>query len=70
MSAQEERIQIGTKHYPVLITPDPVDGGYVAECPELPGCFSQGETLAEARRNIKDAIQDWLDEAESQRLRA
>ncbi len=30
-------------------------GGYVAEVPELPGCFSQGKTLDEAMANIKDA---------------
>lgn len=40
----------------VVIEPDPEDGGYIASCPALPGCHSQGETLAEARRNIRDAI--------------
>lgn len=40
----------------VVIEPDPGDGGYVASCPALPGCHSQGETIAEARRNIRDAI--------------
>lgn len=34
--------------------------GYVAEVPELPGCFSQGKTLEEAMANIKDAIQGVL----------
>jgi predicted RNase H-like HicB family nuclease len=28
----------------------------VAECPELPGCFSQGETREEALSNLSDAI--------------
>jgi len=40
----------------VVIEPDPGDGGYVASCPALPGCHTQGETVAEARRNIRDAI--------------
>ena len=30
--------------------------GYHAFCPVLPGCHTQGETLAEAMENIKDAI--------------
>lgn len=29
--------------------------GYWAEIPSLPGCVSEGETLAEVRRNIVDA---------------
>jgi predicted RNase H-like HicB family nuclease len=32
------------------------DGGYVALVPALPGCHTQGETLEEAERNIKEAI--------------
>lgn len=32
----------------------------VAEVPELPGCFSQGRSEAEARSNIKEAITAWL----------
>ena len=33
------------------------DGFWVAECPSLPGCVSQGETREEAIINIKDAIE-------------
>lgn len=36
------------------------DGVYVAECPALPGCISQGKTRAEALENIKDAIQGYI----------
>ena len=36
------------------------DGWFVAECPALPGCISQGETEAEALVNIREAIQAWL----------
>ena len=32
------------------------DGVYVAECPALRGCYSQGNTVEEALENIKDAI--------------
>ncbi len=37
------------------------DGIWVVECPSIPGCFSQGETKAEALENIKEAIQGCLD---------
>lgn len=32
------------------------EGGYVAFVPALPGCHSQGETLEETEKNIKEAI--------------
>jgi predicted RNase H-like HicB family nuclease len=32
------------------------DGRYVAECADLPGCLSEGETLEEAMENISEAI--------------
>ncbi len=32
------------------------DGRYVAECMDLPGCLSEGETLEEALENISEAI--------------
>jgi predicted RNase H-like HicB family nuclease len=32
------------------------DGFWVAECPALPGCVSQGSTKAEALANISEAI--------------
>jgi predicted RNase H-like HicB family nuclease len=31
--------------------------GWVAECPSLPGCNSQGDSYAEARANIRSAIE-------------
>jgi predicted RNase H-like HicB family nuclease len=31
--------------------------GYFAFCPELQGCYTQGNTYEEAIKNIKDAIQ-------------
>jgi predicted RNase H-like HicB family nuclease len=40
----------------VRVKEDPVDGGWIAECPDLPGCFSQGETREEALYNLSDAV--------------
>ena len=39
------------------------DGYWVAECPSLPGCVSQGKTKAEALENIREAIQGWIETA-------
>ena len=32
------------------------DGVFIAECPSIPGCVSQGKTEKEAESNIQDAI--------------
>lgn len=42
--------------YPVFLIPDEEDGGFIAECPSLPGCMSEGDTEEEAIENIKEAI--------------
>lgn len=44
----------------VLIEQDE-DGVFVAQCPSLPGCVSQGSTRSEAIANIRDAIQGYLE---------
>lgn len=36
------------------------EGGYWAEVPALPGCYSQGETLEEAMRNTQEAVEAHL----------
>ncbi|HOH30886.1 MAG TPA: type II toxin-antitoxin system HicB family antitoxin [Candidatus Hydrogenedentes bacterium] len=46
-------------HYRILIEQDE-DGVFVATCPSLPGCISQGDTRVEAVENIKDAIEGYL----------
>ena len=46
--------------FKVIIEEDTEDGGYVVECPALPGCASQGDTVEEAVENIKEAIRGWL----------
>jgi predicted RNase H-like HicB family nuclease len=36
------------------------DGYWVAECPSLPGCISQGETKQQALANIREAIEGYI----------
>jgi len=50
-------------NFNVVITQDE-DGVYVADCPAIPGCHSQGDTFEEAEKNIKDAIKLCLQVAE------
>ena len=36
------------------------DGYWVAECPSLPGCISQGKDKEEVIQNIKEAIRGYI----------
>ena len=36
------------------------DGHWVAECPSLPGCISQGETREQAILNIREAVEGYI----------
>ena len=45
--------------YRILVEQDE-DGKYVAECPTLPGCISEGETRQEAIISVKDAIEGYI----------
>jgi predicted RNase H-like HicB family nuclease len=42
------------------IQPHKEENWIVAECPELPGCVSQGRSESEALANIREAIEGWL----------
>ncbi|KYK37673.1 MAG: type II toxin-antitoxin system HicB family antitoxin [Theionarchaea archaeon] len=44
----------------IVIEPDE-DGIFVAECPNLPGCISQGKTRQKALENIQDAIKGYIE---------
>lgn len=45
----------------VLIEEDE-DGKYIASCPSLQGCYTQGDTIEEAMENIQDVIEMCLEE--------
>ena len=38
------------------------EGGYWAEVQELPGCFTEGDTLDELRANLREAISLYLED--------
>ena len=46
---------VSMKSYTVVVHEEP-EGGFWAEVPALPGCYSQGETVEELLENIREAI--------------
>jgi len=46
--------------YRILIEQDE-EGIFVAECPSLPGCISQGKSRREALDNVQDAVRGYLE---------
>ncbi|OLC17953.1 MAG: hypothetical protein AUH29_00345 [Candidatus Rokubacteria bacterium 13_1_40CM_69_27] len=47
--------------FAIVIEKEEEDEGYLAYSPTLPGCFSNGKTIEEARRNIREAIQQHVE---------
>ena len=57
---KSERRRIHRSKFVVTVDRDE-DGVFVAECPAIPGCVSQGVTESEALKNIEDAIRECLE---------
>ncbi len=49
--------------YEIIIYWSKEDNAFIAEVPELPGCMAHGDTYEDAIRNIKSAIELWIDTA-------
>jgi len=65
------KVSIKGKAYEVVMRPDLEEGGFWVECPSLPGCASQGDTVEEALEMIKDSIKGHLEvEAEKKKRKA
>jgi len=54
-------VNVLKRSFKVILHPDLEDGGYWVECPELPGCSSQGDSVEEALDMIRDAIKSHLE---------
>ncbi len=52
---------------PILVEKDE-DNFYVVECPIFQGCYSQGRTIDEALKNIKEVIDLCLEEVENRQI--
>ncbi len=53
--------------FPIIVEKDE-DGYYIVECPIFDGCYSQGETLDEALKNIQEVIQICLEEKNAKEI--
>jgi DNA-binding transcriptional MerR regulator len=62
-AAREIDVRVRGRGYRAVLTPDLEAGGYTIEVPELPGCITEADTLPEARRMTREAIEAWLDAA-------
>ena len=49
--------------YSILIQYDDIDNIYVAKIPELQGCMAHGKTYEDAMREIKIALELWIETA-------
>ena len=46
--------------YRMEIVPDTCEGGFVVNYPDLPGCITVGDSIADAIENAEDAKRAWL----------
>ena len=53
-------VNINGKKFTVILREEP-EGGYSAQCLELPGAISEGDNRKEALANIKKAIEGYLE---------
>lgn len=67
MTMEETSTQYHSTQLPLFVEKDE-DGFYVIECPLFSGCYSQGKTLDEALRNIREVIGLVLEEKENQEV--
>jgi predicted RNase H-like HicB family nuclease len=47
--------------FEIVIEKEPEDEGYFAYSPTIPGCFSNGKSIEQAKRNIREAIAQHLE---------
>jgi len=67
MSDIKQRTSRRKKQLPILVEKDE-DNYYVVECPVFDGCYSQGATLDEALKNIREVIELVLEEKSNYKI--
>ena len=63
MNEQERETEVQRRlslPYHRVIYGDPVDG-YMGQVPELPGCYTSGDTPAETLANLEEAMAAWIE---------
>jgi len=54
---QEIAVRVAGRTYTAVLTPDLEAGGFTVTVPEVPGCITEGDTLPEARRMVREALE-------------
>ena len=49
--------------YEIIVYWSSEDNSYISEVPELPGCMANGDSYAEALRNVEIVISEWIETA-------
>jgi len=47
--------------FEIVVEKEAEDEGYSAYSPTLPGCFSNGKTIEEAKRNMREAVRQYVE---------
>ena len=55
--------------YPILITEDPIEGGYTVSIPDLPGCITCCQRWEDIPATIEDARRAWITAAIEEGIR-
>ncbi len=63
----KNKIYKKVSQYPVIVQEDEL-GGFWVNCPILEGCYSQGETIDEALKNIKESISLCLEDISENKI--
>jgi len=63
-------MEIRKMSYKVSILVEQDDQGYYAWCPELPGCQTQGDTLAEVMANAREAVELYIETLDPEERRS
>lgn len=50
--------------YEIILYWSDTDQGFVADVPELPGCMAHGDDQESALKNVKEAMDFWIERAE------
>ena len=58
-------MDINKLHYTLRFQWSEHDQAFIATVPELPGCKTHGETREEALKNIREAIEVWIEDAQA-----
>jgi predicted RNase H-like HicB family nuclease len=60
LGLQKKQTIVNFYSFEIVIEKEPDDAGYFAWSPSLPGCFSNGRTIEDAKRNMREAVTQYV----------